>query len=107
MATKGFKDLLYIGNQARPHIFDLAIRVPDVLYNKVVEVDERVTLLDSTIKHLNKPTRGHDDDDDIMPMSHQDDAAIKGRTGESIKGVANVLRVHVTLMHRMLDSERY
>ncbi|RUP51273.1 hypothetical protein BC936DRAFT_149081 [Jimgerdemannia flammicorona] len=29
------------GNQSRPKIFDLAIRKPDVLYQRVVEVDER------------------------------------------------------------------
>jgi 5-oxoprolinase (ATP-hydrolysing) len=39
--TKGFKDLLVIGNQSRPDIFDLAIRVPDQLYTHVVEIDER------------------------------------------------------------------
>jgi 5-oxoprolinase (ATP-hydrolysing) len=44
--TKGFKDCLEIGNQSRPKIFDLAIRKPDVLYEKVVEIDERVTLED-------------------------------------------------------------
>jgi 5-oxoprolinase (ATP-hydrolysing) len=46
VVTKGFKDCLTIGNQSRPKIFDLAIRKPDVLYEKVVEVDERVTLED-------------------------------------------------------------
>lgn len=46
VVTKGFKDCLTIGNQSRPKIFDLAIRKPDVLYDKVVEVDERVTLED-------------------------------------------------------------
>src|SRR5271155_5382456 len=46
MVTKGFKDCLEIGNQSRPKIFDLAIRRPDVLYQKVVEIDERVTLED-------------------------------------------------------------
>ena len=40
----GFKDLLFIGNQARPKIFDLEIRTPDVLYENVIEVDERVVL---------------------------------------------------------------
>ncbi|XP_018907256.2 5-oxoprolinase isoform X2 [Bemisia tabaci] len=40
--TKGFKDLLYIGNQARPKIFDLKITTPGVLYEEVVEVDARV-----------------------------------------------------------------
>ncbi|RDW84890.1 aspartate aminotransferase-2 [Coleophoma cylindrospora] len=42
--TKGLKDLLHIGNQSRPKLFDLAINKPDVLYSKVVEVSERVTL---------------------------------------------------------------
>ncbi|KAL8936435.1 MAG: hypothetical protein Q9211_004194 [Gyalolechia sp. 1 TL-2023] len=46
VVTKGFKDCLEIGNQSRPKIFDLAIHKPDVLYEKVVEVDERVTLED-------------------------------------------------------------
>ena len=42
--TKGFKDLLTIGNQSRPRIFDLAISKPQVLYDDVLEIDERVTL---------------------------------------------------------------
>lgn len=46
VVTKGFKDCLEIGNQSRPKIFDLAIRKPDVLYETVVEIDERVTLED-------------------------------------------------------------
>ncbi|XP_045540386.1 5-oxoprolinase [Papilio machaon] len=40
--NKGFKDLLYIGNQARPHIFNLNIKRPEVLYQDVIEVDCRV-----------------------------------------------------------------
>ena len=35
LITAGFRDLLYIGNQARPHIFDLSIATPDVLYDQV------------------------------------------------------------------------
>eukprot|EP00850_Spirogloea_muscicola_P012837 SM000084S23173 [mRNA] locus=s84:572357:584658:- [translate_table: standard] len=42
--TKGFKDLLAIGNQARPDIFDLKVRKPTPLYEEVVEVDERILL---------------------------------------------------------------
>ncbi|PFH49537.1 hypothetical protein AMATHDRAFT_147525 [Amanita thiersii Skay4041] len=48
LITKGFKDLLLIGNQARPKIFDLNIRRPPPLYSTVVEVDERVTLVGYT-----------------------------------------------------------
>lgn len=46
VVSKGFRDCLQIGNQSRPRIFDLAIKRPDVLYEEVVEVDERVTLED-------------------------------------------------------------
>ncbi|KAF8345092.1 Hydantoinase/oxoprolinase-domain-containing protein [Amanita rubescens] len=48
LITKGFKDLLLIGNQSRPKIFDLNIRRPAPLYSTVVEVDERVTLVGFT-----------------------------------------------------------
>ena len=40
--TKGFKDLLKIGDQSRPNIFDLSMARPGVLPEGVVEVDERV-----------------------------------------------------------------
>ncbi|XP_054270976.1 5-oxoprolinase-like [Macrosteles quadrilineatus] len=42
LVTKGFKDVLFIGNQARPKIFDLEIVMPGVLYEEVIEVDCRV-----------------------------------------------------------------
>jgi 5-oxoprolinase (ATP-hydrolysing) len=42
ITTKGFKDLLHIGNQSRPRIFDLVIARPENVYETVVEVDERV-----------------------------------------------------------------
>lgn len=44
VTTKGFRDLLRIGNQARPKIFDLSCAKPDVLFEEVIEIDERVTL---------------------------------------------------------------
>ncbi|MGZ5088690.1 MAG: hydantoinase B/oxoprolinase family protein [Usitatibacter sp.] len=40
--TKGFRDQLRIAYQNRPRIFDRNIRLPELLYAKVVEVDERV-----------------------------------------------------------------
>lgn len=48
LITKGFKDALEIGYQSRPKLFDLAIKKPEVLYSEVVEVNERVTMEDST-----------------------------------------------------------
>src|SRR6059058_360308 len=40
--TRGFRDQLRIAYQNRPRIFDRHIKVPELLYRKVVEVDERV-----------------------------------------------------------------
>jgi len=42
MVTRGFSDLVEIGTQARPHLFDLNIIKPNPLYKKVVELDERM-----------------------------------------------------------------
>jgi 5-oxoprolinase (ATP-hydrolysing) len=42
LITKGFGDALRIGYQARPKIFARHIVKPDMLYERVIEVDERV-----------------------------------------------------------------
>ncbi len=42
LATRGFRDALRIGYQARPKIFARHIIKPEMLYERVVEVDERV-----------------------------------------------------------------
>ena len=49
VTTKGFRDALEIGYQARPKIFARNIVKPDQLYASVVEIDERV-LADGTIE---------------------------------------------------------
>ncbi len=41
--TRGFGDALRIAYQNRPRIFDRRILLPEVLYDRVIEVDERVT----------------------------------------------------------------
>jgi len=43
--TKGFRDILQIGNQDRPKLFDLRIIKPEPLYESVIEVDERIRFL--------------------------------------------------------------
>ncbi len=40
--TKGFHDALRIGYQNRPDIFARRIVLPDLLYNHVVEIEERI-----------------------------------------------------------------
>jgi 5-oxoprolinase (ATP-hydrolysing) len=43
LITKGFRDALRIGYQNRPDIFARQIVLPEMLYERVIEVDERVT----------------------------------------------------------------
>ncbi|MGP1282095.1 MAG: hydantoinase/oxoprolinase family protein, partial [Parasphingopyxis sp.] len=47
--TRGFGDALRIGYQARPEIFARHIRLPSQLYERVIEIDERVRV-DSTVE---------------------------------------------------------
>src|SRR3954454_11481127 len=49
LTTKGFRDALRIGYQARPKIFAKHIIKPEMLFEQVFEVDERV-LADGTIE---------------------------------------------------------
>src|SRR5476649_2098799 len=50
LITKGFRDALKIGYQARPKIFACQIIKPDLVYERVVEVDERVRA-DGAVEH--------------------------------------------------------
>ena len=40
--TRGFRDALRIGYQNRPRLFDRKIELPELLYSRVIEADERV-----------------------------------------------------------------
>jgi 5-oxoprolinase (ATP-hydrolysing) len=51
LITKGFRDALRIAYQARPDIFAKEIILPEQLYERVVEVDERVRA-DGTVEKL-------------------------------------------------------
>lgn len=80
VVTKGFRDCLEIGNQSRPNIFDLAIRKPEVLYKKVVEIDERVTLED----YAEDPTR-HQTDAKSIQEAGADAEIVRGLSGEAVR----------------------
>ena len=42
ITTRGFADVLLIANQDRPRLFDLEIRKPEPVFERVVEIDERL-----------------------------------------------------------------
>ncbi|UPL02482.1 hypothetical protein LCI18_013416 [Fusarium solani-melongenae] len=74
LATKGFRDILLIGNQTRPDLFDLAVRRLEQLYETVVEVDERVTI------------EGASEAPETAPIDvTSDPALVMGQTGEVVR----------------------
>lgn len=74
LITKGFVDLLVIGNQARPNLFDLSVKRLDKLYEKVIEVDERVTI------------EGFTEDPEPIPIDIASDPdLVEGLSGEAVR----------------------
>ncbi|KAF4982984.1 hypothetical protein FZEAL_1504 [Fusarium zealandicum] len=74
LATKGFRDILLIGNQTRPDLFDLSVRRLKQLYETVVEVDERVTI------------EGASEAPETAPIDiSSDPALVMGQTGEVVR----------------------
>lgn len=80
VVTEGFKDCLEIGNQSRPKIFDLAIRRPEVLYQKVIEIEERVTLED----YAEDPER-HTTKTNPRDESPADAVLVRGLSSEAVR----------------------
>ena len=54
VTTTGFGDALRIGYQTRPRLFDRNIILPELLYEEVLEVDERLDRMGSIIIPLNE-----------------------------------------------------
>ena len=80
VVTKGFKDCLEIGNQSRPNIFDLAIKKPEVLYKRVVEIEERVTLED----YAEDPER-HVSESVPLEDAVSNAELVRGLSGEAVR----------------------
>ncbi|MFT6558886.1 hydantoinase B/oxoprolinase family protein [Sneathiella sp.] len=54
VTTQGFRDSLRIGYQTRPRLFDLKITLPEMLYETVIEVTERIGARGEVITSLDK-----------------------------------------------------
>ena len=89
VTTKGFKDLLLIGNQSRPKIFDLTIQKPGVLYSEVLEVDERVTLEGFAVDPRNKERQVHFNEDGTVARGYDNTEptpdVVRGISGEAVR----------------------
>ncbi len=60
VVNRGFADALRIGNQARPRLFDLAITLPTMLYETVLEVSGRVGVDGEEIERLDETAVRHE-----------------------------------------------
>ena len=59
VVNRGFADALRIGNQARPRLFDLAITLPSMLYEEVVEIEGRVGVDGDEVEPLDENGARH------------------------------------------------
>ncbi|KAI0597504.1 Hydantoinase B/oxoprolinase-domain-containing protein [Biscogniauxia sp. FL1348] len=76
VVTQGFRDLLDIGYQSRPKLFELGIRKPELLYDEVVEVSERLTVEDFD-EDVNKDSR--------QPLEEIPGVLVRGTTGDILR----------------------
>ena len=85
--TEGFRDALEIGYQARPRLFDLNIVKPALLYDRVIEVRERLSA----------------DGEVLVPLDLS-----QARAGMTAAFAAGIRAVAIVLMHgyRFHDHEK-
>ena len=102
VTTKGFKDCLEIGNQSRPRIFDLAISKPEVLYQRVVEIDERVTLEDYAEDPNRRITETQPRD---KPPRNPD--LLRGLSGEAVRVIKRPSREEIEAQLKALYNDGF
>lgn len=103
LITQGFADALEIGLQSRPKLFDLNIVKADVLYEKVIEVKERVT-----IEGYQQDPEYEVNQDAISKAVGSDPKLIRGVNGEFVRVLTplNVERVRKDLQKLYDDGFR-
>ena len=90
MTDDGYKDVLLIGNQSRPDIFALNIIRPAPLYDKVIEIDERVTLVGYNSDPRYEETKVRFDADGRVIREYKGDEdeegeVVRGLSGEAVR----------------------
>ncbi|XP_077214611.1 oxoprolinase 1 isoform X1 [Tasmannia lanceolata] len=109
--TCGFRDLLQIGNQARPKIFDLTVAKPSNLYEEVIEADERVELVLSgeDKDHSSSSLKGISGDliRVVKPLNEESlKPLLKGLLEKGISCLAVVLMHSYTYPHHEISVEQ-
>ncbi|KAL3620953.1 5-oxoprolinase [Castilleja foliolosa] len=109
--TQGFRDLLQIGNQARPDIFDLTVSKPSNLYSEVVEIDERVELVpdEEKVKSDSSVVQGISGElvKVVKPINEEAlKPLLKGLLNKGISCLAVVLLHSYTYPHHEISIEK-
>ncbi len=104
LITKGFRDLLRIGYQNRPRLFDLEISKPELLYEQVVEIDERIRLIpknpDQELSGSLNKTRQGTTGESVEILQEPDEENIR----DQLRGILDrgIDSLAVVLMHSYL-----
>jgi 5-oxoprolinase (ATP-hydrolysing) len=91
VTTRGFGDLLEIGEQSRPELFELSIRKPQPLTRRVIEIDQRMDEAGKVLRPL--------DEEELI-------AALQGLRAEGVSSLAIcLLHSHVNDAHERRIGE--
>ncbi|MFT4032365.1 MAG: hydantoinase B/oxoprolinase family protein [Siphonobacter sp.] len=106
VVTKGFKDLLRIGDQSRPDLFALHVRKPDPLYHEVIEVEEQIAADGSIIRPLTSTLMLSPETESVAiclknayrnPVHEQ---ALSSQIEHEFVSVSTELSSHIKFLHR-------
>lgn len=100
LVTRGHTDLLRIGDQTRPRLFDLNIRRASPLFGQVLEIEERVTPEEYT---ENPSPKSPTDLDALVDDLH----IVKGVGGELIRILEPLSLYFYHVVLYLLTSYRY
>lgn len=105
LITKGFADILQIGDQSRPDIFDLKCAKPSLLYKQVVEIEERIVLKEYTPSSWDKahPTATGITGEDVQILQKPDLDQVRQQL-ESLRD-AGITALAVCLLHAYVYPE--
>lgn len=101
LTSKDFRDVLAIGNQTRPDIFNISAKKLDQLYDKVVEINERITFANYT------EGGGAKKKITLADNAEFDNALVEGTTGDILQVISKPDMAEVEIQLRQLQSEGY
>ncbi|KAK7959963.1 uncharacterized protein PG986_004817 [Apiospora aurea] len=96
VVNQGFGDLLEIGYQSRPRLFDLGIVKPELLYDEVVEISERLT-----VEEYDEDARK----DSRPPLDEVTGVLVRGSTGDMLRIIRPLDEEEVRTKLRAIKSK--